>query len=60
MLADALVDADTEADVPGGVAGEVEGVRVDPLTGIAVRGAEEHEDLAALGYDDVADALAKA
>ena len=61
VLADALMDAHAETDVPGRVATEVERVRIGvlwcgPVAGVTVGRAEEHEDLVALGDDVVADA----
>jgi hypothetical protein len=55
VLADALVDAHAETDVPGGVAGEVEAVGVVPSVRVAVGRAEEHEDLRVGGDERAGD-----
>ena len=49
MLTDALMDAHPESDMTQKDRGEVEAVRDPPPTRIPVRGAEEHEHLAAGG-----------
>jgi len=56
VLPDALVQSYAEADVAGGIPGQVESVGVVPPARVAVRIPEEHQDLVSLGNADVADA----